>query len=75
MSRAKKRIKVVLERLVEFTYDDVDDSTANVLAEQFECMLEELHGEDFFGTEGQCDPRGDFRDGTWSMYKVQGIDK
>lgn len=31
--------------------------------------------EDAFGTEGQCDPRGDFRDGEWSMKRVQGVDR
>lgn len=41
----------------------------------FEQMLSDLNGNDFFGTEGQNDPRGDFRDGEWSMDRVQGIDK
>ena len=25
-------------------------------------VLDDLQSDDFFGTEGQCDPRGDFRD-------------
>ena len=29
---------------------------------------------DGFGTEGQSDPRGDRRDGEWSMWQVQGVD-
>jgi hypothetical protein len=33
-----------------------------VIAEKFNEALDELLGEDFFGTEGQCDPRGDHRD-------------
>jgi len=30
--------------------------------EAFNEMLDNLRDEDFFGTEGQCDPRGDNRD-------------
>lgn len=30
-------------------------------------MLDRLHCEDAFGTEGQCDPRGDFRNGVFTM--------
>ena len=32
------------------------------IAKAFNHMLDELLGEDFFGTEGQCDPRGDRRE-------------
>ncbi|HVI39653.1 MAG TPA: hypothetical protein VM577_03250 [Anaerovoracaceae bacterium] len=30
-------------------------------AEMLNEMLDTMSGEDFFGTEGQCDPRGDQR--------------
>jgi len=38
-------------------------------------MLNTLQSEDAFGTEGQNDPRGDFRESNWSMEYVQGIDE
>lgn len=34
------------------------------ISKLFNEMLDDLLGEDFFGTEGQCDPRGDHRDHT-----------
>lgn len=38
--------------------------------------LDELRWKDFFGTEGECDPRGDFREhADWSMWRVQGVDE
>lgn len=36
--------------------------------------LDDLMSDDFFGTEGQSDPRGDARNGEWSMWRVEGID-
>jgi len=51
-----------------------DEDYAEVYAEELEGLLENLHQCDFFGTEGQNDPRGDFREGVWSMLKVEGID-
>lgn len=32
------------------------------LVDEFNAWMDRLHGEDFFGTEGQADPRGDHRD-------------
>lgn len=73
MNKTQKRTILVLERMIEQCKED--NINADVFAEMLEPMLRELHGEDFFGTEGQCDPRGDFRNGRWSMKKVEGIDK
>lgn len=39
-----------------------------------EAGLSILAQSDAFGTEGQLDPRGDAREGTWSMHCVQGLD-
>lgn len=43
------------------------DNVANRLEE----VLEQYHMDDGFGTEGQSDPRGDFRDGSYSMWSVE----
>jgi hypothetical protein len=40
---------------------DEDKGDAKVYAEAVNVMLDQLLDEDFFGTEGQCDPRGDHR--------------
>ena len=39
-----------------------DESNADVLREELDSMLDTLRDDDFFGTEGQCDPRGDGRE-------------
>ncbi len=68
----QRRVKLVLERIIEAAVNDADE--AAVYAERLDDMLDDLKMEDFFGTEAQCDPRGDNRDDNWSMYRVQGID-
>lgn len=44
------------------------------LADLLDSMLDDIASEDGFGTEQQCDPRGDFRNGQWSMWNVEGND-
>jgi hypothetical protein len=73
VSKAQVRIYKVLDNLKSYVSDS--ESAAEIIAEWLEESLNELLHEDFFGTEGQNDPRGDFRDGQWSMNRVQGIDK
>lgn len=34
-------------------------------------ILDEIASNDGFGTEQQCDPRGDFRNEQWSMWNIQ----
>ena len=56
-----------VEGLVEIWELFMDEAAHSVysrktLSEQFNRMLDELFSNDFFGTEGQCDPRGDHRD-------------
>lgn len=46
-----------LERMVR--YDGFD---AKIIRERLDVMLDDLRDEDFFGTEGQNDPRGDGRE-------------
>ena len=41
-----------------------DEANADVLREELDNMLDTLRADDFFGTEGQCDPRGDGREET-----------
>lgn len=75
----KQRAALVLERIRQYVLESDDAPTevsdADVIAGELEGMLTELAGQDFFGTEGQNDPRGDFRNGEWSMDRVEGLDK
>ena len=63
MVRSPKTIKAMNEvwkRLMNFI--GKDKNKERIVAEEFKVMLDTLLGDDFFGTEGQCDPRGDHRD-------------
>lgn len=53
-------VKEVLSNLS--AYSDKHSSNAEIIAEELNVMLDNLLNDDFFGTEGQCDPRGDHRD-------------
>ena len=66
------RVVTVLHRLTNMVSANEDD--AEVILDTFDDYLDSLAQEDFFGTEQQNDPRGDFRDGRWFMSQVQGID-
>jgi len=68
----QKRVLTVLGRMLATVRSDADD--AQMYSDMLQSLLSELHDEDGFGTEGQCDPRGDFRSGDWHMDRVQGID-
>jgi hypothetical protein len=68
----QERVAKVLDNMKAMALED--DDNAAMFAEGLELYLNELNGEDAFGTEGQSDPRGDFRDGDWSMNRVQGLD-
>lgn len=72
MNATQRNATKVLERLIDLVKENEDD--AKVISEYLELMLDELHQDDFFGTEGQIDPRGDFRNGYWTMKKVEGMD-
>jgi hypothetical protein len=71
-SLAQQRVLLVLERMSEQVRADAD--VAVMFSDGLDAMLDEIAADDGFGTEGQRDPRGDGRDGVWSMQCVQGID-
>ena len=52
-----RRFAKLLEK--EVKEDNID---VEALAGEFNSWMNRLYGEDFFGTEGQNDPRGDHRD-------------
>lgn len=72
MSKTQERVIKVLENMTAMT--EQEEHYASMFSDSLEAMIEDLMGRDAFGTEGQCDPRGDFREGDWSMDRVEGID-
>lgn len=71
-TRTQQRVALVLTRMLAQVAASAN--YAEAYSPHLEEMLDELHGDDGFGTEGQCDPRGDYRNGQWFMERVEGID-
>jgi aminoglycoside phosphotransferase (APT) family kinase protein len=67
----QQKIELVLERIRAACEADSDDR--EMYRDALGAMLDDLHGNDAFGTEGQCDPRGDFRNGEWTMKRIEGF--
>lgn len=57
----RKNLRKVLEKLAGMA-EDGDAQDAKIIVEKVNAMLDDLLSDDFFGTEGQLDPRGDHRD-------------
>jgi hypothetical protein len=72
MTLTQKRVLTVLSRIKDQIVSDHDDALA--YSEALNDILDELGQADFFGTEGQNDPRGDQRNGLWTMGRVEGVD-
>lgn len=74
LTDCQKRVVTVLERLIAMAKDNEGD--AEVFADTLDEYLDSLVQDDFFGTEQQMDPRGDFRGKPyfWSMSQVEGVD-
>jgi hypothetical protein len=56
----KKNARQVFDNILNRMKEDSND--CKVYEEEINNVLDFLLGEDFFGTEGQLDPRGDHRD-------------
>jgi hypothetical protein len=56
-----RNLKAVMERLTVYALETVDESR-QAFCDDLNRFLDELADQDAFGTEGQCDPRGDQRD-------------
>lgn len=69
MNKLQKNVKLVLERMISMV--EQEPFYAEIFSEELQVMLDLIQQDDGFGTEAQCDPRGDFRNGKWSMNKVQ----
>ena len=67
------RVAVVLTRMLNLTLENED--FANDFAIELDAALDNIAYSDGFGTERQCDPRGDGRNGDWHMGCVEGVDE
>lgn len=70
MTKSQKNIKIVLTRLIAFA-EQADKQSADSLSVSLNGFLDDLKGDDFFGTEAQMDPRGDGREGEFTMDRIQ----
>ncbi len=57
-----KTVAQDLRAYADWLEKDAKPVTKKFAAEQLNIHLDVLLGDDAFGTEGQCDPRGDHRD-------------
>ena len=65
MTKLQENLILVYTRLIELVKED--EGLAEHLAYNLEIDLDEVSMDDGFGTERQCDPRGDMRIKEWSL--------
>ena len=56
----KDNFNLVMNNILDL-YDKGDNDEKDLWCDYLDSIIDELRGNDFFGTEGQCDPRGDNR--------------
>lgn len=66
MTELQTNLLIVLKRLIEVVEED--EGIAEHIADAIECTLDDISMDDGFGTERQCDPRGDMRIKEWSIF-------
>lgn len=73
MNKVQRNLIEVLDNIKQSVTLDPDE--AKVYAHELDLLLDQLAVNDFFGTEQQSDPRGDFRNENWSIKKKVQIRK
>ena len=56
-----KNFKKVLENIAKMFEEGKEKEVRQIWIDDLNDMLDNMRDNDFFGTEGQCDPRGDNR--------------
>lgn len=67
------RLNVVFNHIIALAQED--DQFRKEIIDQLNIILDDMYEVDAFGTEGQTDPRGDQRNGIFTMYNVEGYDE
>jgi hypothetical protein len=67
------RLNVVLNRATALAQED--DNFRQHFFDHLNILFDNLFEDDILGTEGQNDPRGDQRDGEFTMTNIQGYDE
>jgi hypothetical protein len=65
----QSNLEVVLNRLISLAKKDED--FAEMFASDLDCLLDDYLSDDQFGSEGQTDPRGDHRNGDWTINNIE----
>lgn len=71
-NRQQDRVVRVLNNMIRLC--EKDETYVEMFSEILDDVLDDINHDDGFGTEGQDDPRGDFRNGEWHMWHVEGVD-
>lgn len=67
----KANVLSVLEEIKNRVNNPSWDGEIEEWAESLDSMLEDMKNDDQFGTEGQNDPRGDFRNGEFNIWEIE----
>jgi hypothetical protein len=67
----KANILRVLEEIKTRVERPDSEDAVNEWAESINTMLDDMKNNDQFGSEASTDPRGDFRNGEWSIFEME----
>jgi hypothetical protein len=67
----KANILRVLEEIKTRVERPDSEGAVNEWAESIDTMLDDMKNNDQFGSEASTDPRGDFRNGEWSIFEME----
>ena len=67
----KANVLSVLEEIKRRVDNPSWDVEVEEWAESLDSMLDDMKNNDQFGTEGQVDPRGDFRNGEFTIWNME----
>jgi hypothetical protein len=67
----KANVLSVLEEIKRRVDNPSWDGEVEEWAESLDSILDDMKNNDQFGTEGQVDPRGDFRNGEFTIWNME----
>ena len=70
----KVNILRVLDEIKRRVEEPEHSESSEEWGEAIDSMLDEMKNNDHFGSEASTDPRGDFRNGEWSIWEMEPSD-